>query len=140
MNLILENILLDADNIFLGCTVYSNDDIYVIRDNEDVEYDAGTRFVLSEEDLWYNIDDGHTLTTKKERDICVKCIKTENKNKEIFDRHALYLDGTKTPLHKRKTLKDIEILNVNGDVVSSRDMYYLIQSYLRHERQSLEVL
>lgn len=140
MNLFLDRILLDADGVYLGCAVHSNQDIYVIKDGDDVEYEAGVCFVLSEEDLWYNIEDGHTLTTKYERDILFKSSKYQNSVKEEFERHYLYFKDAKTPLHKRKTLMGVEIVVVNGDNASTKDLQYLVRSYIRHERIAMEVL
>lgn len=140
MNLFLDSIYIDADGVYLGCGVHANEDIYVIKDGRDMEYEAGESFVLSDEDLWYNKEDGYSITTKNERDITFKTIKEKNEIEEEIERHYIYLSGAKTPLHTRKVLKGVEIEVVTGDTLSTKDIYYLIGSYFRHNRTELEVL
>lgn len=140
MNLFLDSIYLDADGVYLGCGVHSNEEVYVIKDGADVEYEAGESFVLSDEDLWYNKEDGYSITTKTERDITFSTIEEHNEIGEVIERHYIYLSGAKTPLHNRKVLKGVEIQVVTGDILSTKDVQYLVRSYFRHNRMRLEVL
>lgn len=140
MTLIIDQILIDNDGLFLGCIVHAQEDVYVIMEEEDKEYLAGESFVLSQEDLWYNKEDGLDYCTRTERVVDVVEEETVNNVGIAIKRYFLRFERAKTPLHKRQSIKDIEIIVANGDTLTGKDLYYLITSYCKKNYYGLEVL
>lgn len=140
MTLIIDQILIDNDGVFLGCNVHAQEDIYVIKEEDDEEYLAGESFVLSQEDLWYNKEDGIDYCTNTERTVDLIEEETVNNVGMNTKRYFLRLERTTTPLHKRQSIKDIEIIVANGDTLTGKDIYYLITSYCKKNCYRLEVL